>query len=136
MVVEADGTDPLHIGAVVAGPQGVIRGHWANTLKHEVSTALGDPARTEMSRHEVLSQAAALYGIHLHRLRSIAPPADSSPIPRLWVWRAGFNADSTIAAIDVEFWCGMRCAHGSTYLLARRPGHRWHIWYEALHWYS
>jgi hypothetical protein len=56
--------------------------------------------------------------------------------PRLRLSRFGFNRDSTLASARVVFWCGVRCAHGATALLARRAGHRWRVWHYVAHWVS
>lgn len=133
-VVMADNVDPLAARLFWRGRKAVIRYHWADTLKREVGAALRDSARAHPGRQEALRAAAAIIGIELYPHSSLPRASDSVPIPMMWIWRPGFNADSTIAAVQVQFWCGVACAHEATILLARRPGHQWRIWHEVLNW--
>jgi hypothetical protein len=52
------------------------------------------------------------------------------PWPALSIRRPGFNRDTTIAAVSIGYWCGVRCGHITTVLLARRPGHQWRRWHS------
>jgi hypothetical protein len=125
------------------GPS-VIRSHWPDSLKRQVRAA------TKQLRHHQRYQDALPLG-HLRQLAAslgidLRPPSDSAailfdgrdslPVPHLSLSMPGFNADSTLAAIEVSYWCGELCAHGATLLLARRPGYRWRVWQYHVHWVS
>jgi hypothetical protein len=116
----------------------VIRRHWADTLKQEVRAALADSALREQAGLDRLLTALPFSGesVKLARVSDSLTTERGYPVPRLRLSRPGFNADSTMAAVHVTFWCGGRCGHGTTLLLARRPGHEWRIWYSASHWIS
>ena len=121
---------------VVAFGETVPR-HWADTLKREVTAALRDSALQRPSSLAIVRQAANEVGIPL------AVMLQDSVGPTGWDRRAhirlsapGFNADSTMAAVRVDYWCGPLCGHGATVVLARRPGYRWRIWYHRIHWIS
>lgn len=138
IVVEEHVDESILHAAVVTQPAHVIRGHWADTLKQQAEVALKDPRLTLPADDTDLRATAARLGLTLIPRHSVLPgsqPAGRS-IPRLWLSRAGFNADSTVAAISLEWWCGGRCGHGATLLLARRPGFRWAIWHYHVHWVS
>jgi hypothetical protein len=111
----------------------VARAHWADTLKREVFAAASDSARLRPAVLADLELAAHLAGVPAE-----PPPMnqDARPRPRLSVWRPGFNRDSTIAAVDVVFYCGGRCGHSATVLLARMPGRRWRVWHTSVRWVS
>jgi hypothetical protein len=133
-VVIADNVEPLAAHFFAPGGEEVIRRHWSDTLTSEVGAALRDTARARPGRDEAIRAAAGIIGIDLHAHSDLPRASGSAPIPMMWIWRPGFNADSTIAAIRVQFWCGTACAHESTILLARRPGRQWRIWHEVLRW--
>lgn len=143
----ADTTEWPLAAATTGGPVDVPS-HWADSLQRETQLALRDPARTREPMWDWLEQAAALEGV---RLRSGADfsaalaaweaasqrERDRVPLVRkLHLTRPGFNADSTLGVIDVDFWCGFVCGAGATLFLARRPGYRWRVWYSQVHWIS
>jgi hypothetical protein len=111
-----------------------IPGHWADTLKHEVRTALVDPDAAKVADRKQIERAARALGLVVLQdttewlVNSARPPA---PVIRLS--RPGFNLDSTIAAVRMDLWCGPICGADETVLLARRPGKRWRIWHSFLH---
>ncbi len=125
------------ISTVFRSGHGVVPGHWADTLQLEVLTALADSSLAQLAPHPAIEQAAALARIPVREgtpADAIRP--DQPNEPRIWFSRAGFNRDSTVAAINVQFWCGYLCGHGVTLLLARRPGNQWKVWHGFLHWIS
>lgn len=132
---------PRATAGLTVADRDLIPGHWADTLKREVSTALHDSAFGHPVSLTILQSAATAAGVQL----AVSGP-DSVPItpdrsgvrptPRVTVWAPGFNRDSTIAAVNISVWCGMRCGRGETLYLARRPGHRWRIWDGRLQWIS
>ncbi|HEX6615402.1 MAG TPA: hypothetical protein VF046_03785 [Gemmatimonadales bacterium] len=131
LVRPADVPDPPLVAVTSGGPAG-LPGYWADSLKREALLALQDPARGKEPTWGWLEQAMALEGV---RLRS--GERERTPVVRkLRLTRPGFNADSTVGAIDVDFWCGLACGAGETLLLARRPGRRWRIWYRQVRWIS
>jgi len=48
----------------------------------------------------------------------------------------GFNADSTVAVIEVGFSCGALCGSGSLWVLRRAPGHDWSFLWSVETWFS
>lgn len=129
-----DNVPPLY--AMVGGGGTDLPGHWADTLQHEARTALENctgPADTL-----ALAQAARVLGIVLlpSDTTEWPPRSEPPPPPRVRFSGPGFNADSTIAVLRVDYWCGFLCGSGETLLLARHPGMRWRIWYALRHWVS
>ena len=122
----------------------VIRSHWADTLKREVRAAtdelrsvLRDCAAPPIDHIAVLAMRLGIELRDTTDARSyLVAGRDSLPVPELWLSVPGFNADSTVAAIEVDYWCGGLCGHGATLLLARRPGYRWQVWRYHTHWVS
>ncbi len=114
-----------------------LPGHWADTLRYAVDAALSDTSRHGLAAARQLTTAAAIAGV---TVRPVALADSFGPairqVPRLWIAPAGFNGDSTLAALDLTFSCGQLCAHGTTLLLARRPGRQWNIWRSFVHWIS
>jgi len=142
MAVLTDSTASLgSFAAVTTLGQPRLPGDWPDTLKREVRAALQDPQLAHVGDRTVILQAAM--GIRFHLIAptdSLASPhAPSSRLqlpPRLQLSAPGFNADTTIAAIHLDYWCGLLCGHGATLLLARRPGFRWRVWNYEVHWVS
>jgi hypothetical protein len=125
--------------AYVSGSAAVrVPGHWADTLQREVRAALTDPARDGPADSTTLRQAARALKIVLLPSDTSAWPLPSSHLPpaRATLSQPGFNADSTIAAMRVDYWCGPLCGSGRTLLLARRPGTKWRVWHAVTHWIS
>jgi hypothetical protein len=114
-----------------------IPGHWIDSLQHEVRVALENSAGRPADSAEVGQAARALDLTVLPSDTTNWPlRSGSPPLPRLRLYRPGFNGDSTIAAVRYDYWCGPMCGAGETLLLARKPGHRWRIWYAFTHWIS
>jgi len=127
--------------AWVSGSPVRVPGYWADTLRREVQVALADSGLRWPGNVQLIVEAASQTGVNLvtgKELHVLPPQPDSGqPLAaRLWLSRPGFNRDSTIAAIRTTYWCGIRCAHGATLVLARRPGYRWQVWKTWLHWIS
>jgi len=120
---------PVH-SAVMRLGQLDVPGHWVDTLRDEVRPALWAPELQQDGDRALILQGALRVGFQ------ILPPADTLAPARLWLSRPGFNADSTIAALQFEYWCGFRCGHGATLLLARRPGYQWRVWDYRTGWRS
>ena len=99
--------------------------HWQDALAQQVRSALRDSGRAQAADTALLKRASAISGV---RARADAPSGAG-----FWTfldgWGPGFNADSTIAAVDVGYYCGTRCGHRGTVLLARRPGFAWRVWH-------
>ncbi len=127
---QTDTTTP-QLGAWVVYPKADIPAHWPDSLRHEVATAFADSALRQPADDSLLGALAAARA-----------PAAPAALPRrtgrlqLRMSRPGFNADSTLAAIRVSYWCGWLCAAGQVWLLARRPGLRWRVWYVRTDWVS
>jgi hypothetical protein len=109
-----------------------VPGHWADTLKHEVRVALADLVGADLADSTDLATAARSLGLVLLPADTTDWPMDPPP-PRVTLSRAGFNGDSTIAALRVDMACGPLCGVGETLLLARRPGTRWRVWFSFVH---
>jgi hypothetical protein len=116
----------------------VVPKHWADTLQHEVRLALSDPNCSELADSLDLVRAAQTLGVVLLSRDTTDWPMNlkRSLPPRVKLSRPGFNRDSTIAALRIDVWCGPLCGHGSTLLLARRPGKQWQVWDAIGHWIS
>jgi hypothetical protein len=138
MFVLADSGSDAPLAAFTTGPHFEVPGHWADTVKREVYVALSDPAFTNSADSATVASVAFDLGLRLARADTIPgrPPKDFRPTPRLRLSHPGFNRDSTIAVIRVDFWCGYLCGAGETLFLARHPGYAWRIWYIALAWVS
>jgi hypothetical protein len=122
---------------LMAFGEGTVPGHWADTLKREVTLALSDSGLQRPASFARVREAANEVGIPLAvMLHDSVGSASWDRRPRIWLSAPGFNADSTIAAVRVAFRCGPLCGHGATVVLARRPGYRWRIWYHRIHWIS
>jgi hypothetical protein len=125
------------VDALVTGGGIRVPNHWADTLKREAQAAL--ESSTTSVDMTALRQAARALGI-------VLLPSDTTdwspwttghaPPARVRFSGPGFNADSTIAALRVDYWCGPLCGSGKTLLLARRPGKRWQVWHSFGHWIS
>jgi hypothetical protein len=128
--------DAAPLEAMVSGGGTDIPSHWADTLRREVRRALDDCGTPADSG--ALTQAARALGLVLlpSDTTEWPPWSGHSPPPRVRLSRPGFNADSTIAAVRLDYWCGPLCGSGRTLLLARRPGLRWRVWYALGHWIS
>ena len=129
------------VAGYVTGRPVRVPGYWADALRQAVEVALADLRSPESATPALVAIAAAQVGLHLTPNRDFQPPvsrADNGGLlaARLWLSRPGFNRDSTIAVVRSTYWCGMRCAHGITRVLARRPGYQWRVWMSWLHWVS
>jgi hypothetical protein len=115
-----------------------VPNHWADTLKHEVRVALSDPNRSKLADSTDISLAARTLGLVLLPSDTTEWPLNPKRLPpqRIRLSHAGFNGDSTIAALRIDVWCGPLCGDGATLLLARRPGKRWRVWHAFGHWIS
>jgi hypothetical protein len=122
--------------AMVSGGGIRLPSHWPDTLQHEANAALDN--RTILADTAALGQAARAIRVVLLPSDTTAWPPRSAhpPPPRVRLSGPGFNADSTIAAVQVDYWCGPLCGSGQTLLLARKPGMRWRVWYALHHWIS
>ena len=138
IVLQATAAATPHVAGSLTLSPTQVPSHWTDTLRHQTGIALADSALGQPADPEAVARAAASLGITL--LASNATAERSGPAQRylahIALSRPGFNADSTIAAVYLGLWCGLRCGHGSTLLLARRPGARWQIWYSFQHWVS
>ena len=106
---------------------------WPDTLKRELRVALTAPTLWIRADSVRLAEAAASRGTAILWHRDDAPlhPLKSNfggAIPLITLSRPGFNADSTLAAIQVSALCGPLCGSSQTLFLARRPGIAWHVW--------
>jgi len=129
-----DQAAPLY--AMVSGGATAVPSHWADTLQGVVRVALDDC--TKPADSAALAQAARSLSLVLLPSDTTEWPPWSGhpPPPRVRLSHPGFNADSTIAALRLDYWCGPLCGAGQTLLLARRPGMRWRIWHALGHWIS
>jgi hypothetical protein len=127
------------LGYVTAGRL-KVPSHWADTLREAVNAALTDSSMMQSAPTGEILSAAQLAGLKLVLAQDFHLPivgANGRPnAARLWLSRPGFNSDSTIATIRTRYWCGGRCGHEMTFMLARRPGYQWRIWTSRLHWVS
>lgn len=127
--------------AWTAGSAGsMIPGYWADTLKREIRTALDSRASGQRADSAAVMAAADRTGIAVKPAVPIWTElyvnGAHPPTPRIRLGRPGFNGDSTIAAIEVTYWCGQLCGAGETLFLARRPGRAWQIFGGRVHWVS
>jgi hypothetical protein len=84
-----------------------IPGYWTDSLKREIRAALGN------ARFDDPAEEVPAFGM-----------ATGPGNRRLWLSRAGFNHDSTIAVVrEVSVWPW--AALDEVVFLARRPGYRW-----------
>jgi hypothetical protein len=122
--------------AKASGDESSVPQHWEDSLRREVRVALA--GRSEVADTVAVTQAAGALGLTVLPPDTTAWPESSghAPPPRVRLSGAGFNEDSTIAAVEVEYWCGPLCGSGRTLLLARHPGTRWRVWYSVMHWIS
>jgi hypothetical protein len=134
--VAIQASDELAPLAAVVGGEGIrIPGHWVDSLQRETRAALDHTSGA--ADPTALGQAARDLGLVLLPSDTTEwPTSVNSALPRMRLSRPGFNADSTIAALRVDYWCGFLCGASQTLLLARRPGLRWRVWYAMLHWVS
>jgi hypothetical protein len=134
----------LDAGPAPASPDGrsiramahPIPGHWADTLKREVQTALSDTAQPAKPAPSPLERVASRLGIRFVSELPVQPTTHTRPLPRMSLSAPGFNQDSTIAILDVAFHCGPLCGSGQVLYLARKPGRAWRIWHRELTWVS
>jgi hypothetical protein len=112
--------------------------HWPDSLKRAVHAALADlnaKAGRRMSLDSLLlvrmgAQLAVDLRTETAEVALAQELAGPSPdTPRALLSRPGFNQDSTVAAINVAYWCGEMCGNGGTLLLARRLGYKWRVFY-------
>ena len=141
-LTESDSIAVDHFGAparlgesMSAAHPSAVPAHWADTLKNEVRVALSDLAPVKPADSTELLSAARSLGVVLLPRDTNDWPVNSTRarVPRLWLSRPGFNRDSTIAAVRIDYVCGPLCGVGETLLLARKPGKRWRIWHSFVH---
>ena len=126
--------------------EGLVPGYWADTLKFEAGNALAD---IRCCRADTATLLAVLRRLGVRSRADPEPenfsgPQDSAALAaslsgrlrRLWLSVAGFNRDSTIAAVHLESYCGGLCGIAETVLLARRPGKEWKVWWRQGYWVS
>ena len=120
------------------GPDDAARlpGHWVDTLRQEARVALARLSPEIPADRASLALAARSLNLRLVTTETSERVPGRERLPVIWLSRAGFNRDSTVAAVRIESWCGLVCGAGQTLLLARRPGTRWQIWYALTDWIS
>jgi hypothetical protein len=120
----------------VAAVRERIPSDWPDSLRREVKDTLSDPAFGSAATPGQVEPAAQQLGIPMVPFsRNLTTNAAGSP-EVLYLSQPGFNHDSTIAAVRVTSDCGALCGSGTTWLLSRRPGYRWLVWFQWVFWVS
>lgn len=123
---------------VVGAGRFSVPSHWEDSLKREVRSALADSAYGKEMDTSAFAQAARAAHVVLLPPDTTSWPywSGHAPPARIRVTHPGFNSDSTIAILYVEYLCGPLCGNGSTLVLARRPGTAWKVFYGVTYWVS